>query len=53
MPKRDGKPNVILHKPQIEEQLDKDQGSAESEKSELDLIIDIREGKEGATNEEE
>ena len=29
----DDEPNVILHKPWTEEQLDKDQGSAESEKS--------------------
>ena len=49
----DDEPYVILDKTGTKEQLDKDLESAESERSELDLIIDLGEEMEGATDEEE
>ena len=49
----DDEPCVTLDKTVSEELLDKDHGGVESEESELDLIIDIGEQIEGASDEEE
>ena len=49
----DDKPYVTLDKTNNEEQPNKDRGDAESEESGLQLIVDIREELESATDEEE
>ena len=49
----DNEPYVTLDKTDIEEQLDKARGDAESEESDLQLIVDIREELGSAMDEDE